>query len=88
MSKTVELSVNKVFATVISTLVVGALFGAYAVVRVSDSNTIRITAVELDVSEIKGDIVPRKEFDLFVQQSLSNDNEIKAALRDINNKVN
>lgn len=59
----IKISTAKIITGVITTLVAGALIGAFTVVRVSDSNTIRVTAVELDLGTIKEDYVSKREID-------------------------
>lgn len=59
----IQVSVAKVGTTVIASLIIGAIFGGFAVVRVADSTAIRLTFAEAGLSELKNSSVSRKEWE-------------------------
>jgi hypothetical protein len=83
MPKEFKLSIYKIIIGTATTLLTGAVIGAIAILRAADSNTIRIIAVEGDLSEIKRDYVSKSEFKEFTSKSLDNDRNLDQKITDI-----
>lgn len=60
----IKLSLTKIFTGVVTAITVGAIFGALALIRTSDSIVFRVIAIELDNADIKRNTVPRNEIEL------------------------
>lgn len=65
VSKTeMVISLPKVFAGVLTSLIVGSIIGAFGVVRIVDSTSFKVIAIDEELGEIQAIVVPRVEYKL------------------------
>lgn len=81
------LSIKINWGQVVTSLLIGAILGAIALVRLSDTNTIIIAGQAKAIENLENNTVSSELFHQHVQQQTTDITDIKNALRDINNKV-
>lgn len=65
---TIQLNLSQVFMAVITSLIIGGITGAFAIVRVSDSNTLVIAGNSDSIEKLEENSVSRREFSALSNQ--------------------
>lgn len=64
----IELSLTKIIAGVITAVLIGAVGSAFGLIRLADSNAIRIAATEAQIESLESNTVSRNEWQLVLQR--------------------
>lgn len=75
------------WSQVITSLVLGAILGAFTLLRLSDTQTVVLAGHTKTIEKLEASSVSHDIFDQHVSQQSTDMQDIKTALRDLNNKV-
>lgn len=83
----IKLSVGKIVTGLVSSLLIGAVFGSFTLVRTSDNIVFRVGALERESDTLEDRFVSRTEFKLTIQNQNQKLDRIEEKLNELNSRM-